>query len=336
MKAKQLIQCTFSAMFAAVLLTSSVHGQENAKTALPAEFASVPETIVMTVPAKGPTIVPLKGANLGRAFVETRAKGANFAMGLYDQTTKKYLGFKAFRPGEIQSGKFDFYLINKTPLALTPSTLCYGGSWRLNYFVGKEAVKKDDAKSLKQKFYIFVSLREDDGKIYSDRAYLVPAEKATRTMLLPREPGRTALPESLNNVAGVIEIAVPKYSKTKVADTAANFQRALPEVWDGKTMFRMGLYHGATKKYSSARILKGADVPMDGKYHLIKLADTADTITPSTVFYSGKWTLAFQLGHNVQAGKKYYVFVSLKREENRLLGDKVVLVPEDKCPAGLK
>ena len=231
--------------FTAVILSAILQpafAQENKPTVLPKEFASSPETIVIPVPAKGATIVPLDGANCGRAFVESRTAGKNFSMGLYDQTAKKYLGHKVFRPGEIQNGRFDFYLINKTPIILTPSTICYGGSWRLNYFVGRAIAGKADL--LKKKFYIFVSLREDNGKIYSDRAYLVPAEKATRAMLLPREPGRTNLPESLNNLVGTIEISVPKYSKTKVSDPAANFKRALPEKWDGKTVFRMGLYHG--------------------------------------------------------------------------------------------
>ena len=75
---------------------------------------------------------------------------------------------------------------------------------------------------------------------------------------------------------------------------------------------------------------------MDGKYHLVKLANHPDKITKTTVFYSGKWTLAFQLGDKAVTDKKYYVFVSLKREANRLLGDKVILVPEDVCPADLK
>lgn len=306
------------------------------ETALPAEFAGVPETIVIPVPEKGATVVPLKGANLGRAFVETRAPGKNFAMGFYDQTSKKYLGYKAFRPGEIQSGRFDFYLLTPKPIQLTPTTLCYGGSWRMNYFVGRTAVNRDDAESLKQKFYIFVSLREDDGKVYSDRAYIVPAEKATRKMLLPREPGRTALPAVLDNVADVIEIPVPKYNKVKVADPAAHFQRALPEVWDGKTVFRMGLYHGKDKKYSSTKVLRASDVPADGKYHLVRLTREPDTITPTTVFFAGAWKMSFQLGHDAVAGVKYHVFISLKREEGRLLGDKVVLVPGEKCPAELK
>ena len=38
------------------------------ETALPKEFASVAATIVLTTPEKGATVVPLKGANLGRAF----------------------------------------------------------------------------------------------------------------------------------------------------------------------------------------------------------------------------------------------------------------------------
>ena len=305
-------------------------------TPLPAEFAAIPETIVINAREKAPTVVALKGANLGRAYLEKRADGKNFSMGLYDQASKKYLGSKAFRPGEIQNGSFDFYLITPKPVALTPTTLCYGGSWMMSYSVGKTAVNRDDPESLKQKFYIFVSLREDDGKIYSDRAYLVPAEKATRQLLLPREPGRTALPESLNNISGVVEIAVPKYVKTKVADPDANYKRALPEVWDGKTVFRIGLYHGATKKYSSTKVLKASEVPADGKYHLVKLTRTPDTITSNTVFFGGKWTLAFQLGKDAVPGQKYHIFVSLKREENRLLGDKVVLVPAEKCPAELK
>ena len=155
-------------------------------------------------------------------------------------------------------------------------------------------------------------------------------------MLAPREPGRTKLPEALENLSGVIEISVQKYAKAQVADPAANYRRALPEAWDGKAVFRMGLYHGADKKYSSPRVLKAEEVPMDGKYHLVKLSNTPDKITPTTVFYSGKWTLAFQLNGKADADKKYYVFVSLKREANRLLGDKVVLVPADVCPADLK
>ena len=156
-------------------------------------------------------------------------------------------------------------------------------------------------------------------------------------MLLPREPGKTDLPESLDNIIGLIEIPVPKYSKTKVADPAAHFKRALPEVWNGKSVFRMGVYHGEDKKYGFSRVLKADEVPMDGKYHLVKLTLNApESITPSTVFYSGKWTIAFQLGHETKTGLKYHIFVSLKREANRLLSDKAILVPADKCPNEVK
>ncbi|MBE6406378.1 MAG: DUF4838 domain-containing protein [Lentisphaerae bacterium] len=306
------------------------------ETPLPVEFAAISGAIVLPVPERGATVVPLKGANLGRAFKEKRAPGKNFSMGLYDQVSKKYPAYKNFKKGDI-GRNFEFYLINSKPVTLTPSTLCFGGSWRLNYFVGKAAVSRDDANSLKREFYIFVSLREEaDGTIYSDRACVIPADRCPGSLLVPREPGKTSLPESLRSIPGLIEITVAKTAKAKVEDPAANFYRALAEKWDGKATFRMGIYHGKTKTYSSTRILKAAEVPADGKYHLVRLNKVPDSIVKHDVFFAGAWKMAFQIGWNTKPDTKYIVFVSLKREANRLLCDKLVLVPGDKCPAELK
>ena len=309
-----------------------VSAQETKKqlSKLHAEFTAIPGTIVIPVPAKGVTVVAQKDAHLERAFIENRVVGKSFIIGLYDQASKKYLSSLILKPGQIPNDDFDYFLVNKTPISLSPTTICYGGSWRLNYYVGKSAIKQKD-----QKFYVFVSLKENNGKIYSDKAYLVLADNATRSILLPKIPGRTQLPKSLDAIKEIVEVTVDQNHKLKVTDPVANFKRALPEVFDEKKPFYMGIYHGNAKKFGPKKVIKANDIPMDGKYHLIKISDKGENITSSTVFYAGKWNLAFQIGRNTDSNTKYIIFASLKREEKRILGDKIVLVPENKCPKEL-
>lgn len=149
---------------------------------IPAALANVKGLITINVPERGRTVKAHVGANLSRAFLETRTK-APFRIGLYDKVSKKYLAAKIFPANLIKGGNFNLYLINKKPVTLTPSTICFGGSWYLNYNVGANSVQRDNAESLAQKFYIFVSLKEEKGEIFSDRAFVVPAEKCPASLL---------------------------------------------------------------------------------------------------------------------------------------------------------
>jgi hypothetical protein len=134
------------------------------------------------VPERGRTVKAHAGANLNRAFLEKRLK-TPFRIGLYDKVSKKYPATKVFPANSIKGGNFNIYLINKKPVTLTPSTICFGGSWYLNYNVGALSVQRDNAESLAQKFYIFVSLKEEKGEIFSDRAFVVPAENCPAALL---------------------------------------------------------------------------------------------------------------------------------------------------------
>ncbi|MBR2723080.1 MAG: DUF4838 domain-containing protein [Lentisphaeria bacterium] len=149
---------------------------------LPAELANVKGVIVLNVPERGVTVKAHKGANLGRVFLEKRT-GKPFRIGLYDKVSKKYPAGRVFNANSIKTGNFDIYLVNRKAVNLTPSTICYGGSWYMNYNVGSSAVQRDNAESLAQKFYIFVSLKEENGQIFSDRAFIVPAENCPAALL---------------------------------------------------------------------------------------------------------------------------------------------------------
>ena len=145
------------------------------ETPIPAQFANVKGLIVLNVPEKGVTVKAHKGANLGRAFVEKRTDKP-FRIGLYDKVAKTYPAGRVFAAGSIKGGNFDVYRVNNKPVTLTPTTICYGGSWYMNYNVGANAVQRDNAESLAQKFDIYVSMKEENGQIFSDRAYLVPVK----------------------------------------------------------------------------------------------------------------------------------------------------------------
>lgn len=145
------------------------------ETPIPAQFADIKGLIVINVPERGVTVKAHKGANLGRAFVE-KHNNKPFRVGLYDKIAKNYPAGKVFNTGAIKSGSFDIYRINNKPVTLTPSTICYGGSWYMNYNVGASAVQRDNAESLAQKFDIYVSMKEENGQIFSDRAFIVPVK----------------------------------------------------------------------------------------------------------------------------------------------------------------
>ena len=95
---------------------------------LPAELANVKGVIVLNVPERGVTVKAHKGANLGRVFLEKRT-GKPFRIGLYDKVSKKYPAGRVFNANSIKTGNFDIYLVNRKAVNLTPSTICYGGSW---------------------------------------------------------------------------------------------------------------------------------------------------------------------------------------------------------------
>lgn len=142
---------------------------------LPAEFANVKGVIVVNVPERGKTIKAHKGANLNRAFLE-KYNGKNFRVGLYDKESKKYPAGRIISAKELKNGVFGLYLVNRKPVTLTPSTICYGGSWYMNFNVGDAAVQRDNAESLAQKFNIYVSMKAEKGEIFSDRAFIVPVK----------------------------------------------------------------------------------------------------------------------------------------------------------------
>lgn len=304
---------------------------------LPKEFSSVKDVTVISASENAKTVVPMKDANSGLAYLEKRMPGKPFRMGLYDRGSKKVLLSKVFDEGTLHSSKFDFRLLNDKPVSLTPSTILYGGSWMLNYNVGAECVQRDNAESLERKFYIFVSLKEINGQIYSDRVYVVPADKCPDSLLQPREPGMVPLPESVSGIPGVIRLPVPKKANGAVSEESANCKRALAEAWDGKTPFRIGLYDTKTKQYDGVRLLKEAEIPRDNAWHWIRLSGKgALNISPDSAIFGGKWVLLFRTEGKASPGEKYEIFLSLKLEKNRLLCDSAVLIPADKCPAELK
>ncbi len=293
---------------------------------LPPAFSNIKNIVVIPTAERGPTIKAHKGANLGRAFVEQRKGSAPFRIGLYDRVSKKHILAKVFDSGAIKNDRFDFYLINTKPVTLTPSTICYGGSWYMNYNIGAAAVQRDNAESLAQKFYIFVSLKEENNTIFSDRICLVPAEQCPEILLVQRLPGQVDLPAEMC-VKGMLDFAVAKNNKNAVADPDANFKRALPENWNGQTAFRVGIYDTKAKKYNSVRLLKASEIPVDGKFHLVKFNASPIKVTASSSLFGGRWAMLFFLGAKADVNTDYTIYMSLKREDNRLLCDRVIMLP---------
>ena len=143
---------------------------------LPEAFASLKNTIVMEVPPKAKTVVNHTGANLNRAFQETYPENKKFILGLYDRQAKKQYATRAFAREEIAQGKFNWYLLNRRPVAITRDTVLNGGSWWLNFNVGTRCILLDDTSTMKQKRYFFVSLKADKNLIFCDRILMVPEE----------------------------------------------------------------------------------------------------------------------------------------------------------------
>ena len=300
---------------------------------LPPKLAALKNGIVMETPEKGKTVVFHEGANLNRAFREEVAAGKNFAMGLYDKQAKKYLVRRSFAPGEIRQKRFNWYLLSKTPLTITRGTVLNGGSWWLNFNVGNRCIQLDDTSTLKQKWYFFVSLKADKDTLFCDRILIVPAENCPPGVLADQvaEP----LPPELENIDGVVPVKITFGIKNAVADPRSPEGRALPEVWDGKANFRIGLYNRITKKYGPVRPLKANELPADGAYHLILLDKTPAVLASGDTVIGGRWTLLFRADEKAVPGQAYRIFLSLLREDNRLLCDRVFLVPAEKTPEAL-
>ncbi|MBQ7208600.1 MAG: DUF4838 domain-containing protein [Lentisphaeria bacterium] len=300
---------------------------------LPSELAALKGAVVMETPEKGKTIVFHEGANLNRAFREEAAPGKSFAMGLFDKQAKKYLARRSFAPGEIRGKAFNWYLLSKTPLAITRGTVLNGGSWWLNFNVGNKCIQLDDSSTLKQKWYFFVSLKADKDALFCDRILIVPAESCKAELLrdLVSEP----LPPQFDGVSGVVPVKITFGIKNAVADPRSADGKAFPEAWDGKANFRIGLYERVEKKYVFSRFLKAEEVPADGAYHLVLLSKKPLPFTTGATVIGGRWTLLFRAGDHAVPGQSYHVFLSLLRENGRLLCDKVFLVPAEKTPETL-
>ena len=150
---------------------------------LPPEFSSIPGVKVLNVPENGKTIVRMKEANYGRTFREKSDEAKPFYMGFYDRTLRKHLYRRAIDLASMDRGGFSFQLLNRKPLALTPSTVLYGGSWWLSFPVGSFCCARDDASSLTRKWFAFVSLKVAGTDIFCDRTVLIPADKCPEAVL---------------------------------------------------------------------------------------------------------------------------------------------------------
>ena len=110
---------------------------------LPPELAALKNTILMETPERGKTVVRHTGANLNRAFKETFSKNGSFFINLYDKQAKKQFTARGLGMGDIKPGSFNWYLLNKKPLAITRDTIFTGGSWWMNFNVGQRCILLD-------------------------------------------------------------------------------------------------------------------------------------------------------------------------------------------------
>ncbi len=289
---------------------------------LPAEFVSLKKTIVMETPEKGKTIVNCAGANLNRAFKENFPVGKKFNMGLYDRQAKRQLVSRAFNYSDVKQGSFNWYLLSKTPRTITRDTVLNGGSWWLNFNVGTRCILLDDTSTMKQKWYFFVSLKADKETLYCDRILIVPAENLPAN--LKKDLLKADLPTEFAGAKNVI-IFNPA-GKFAVKDAASVSGVAIPEIWDGKAKFNMGIYGRVRKKYGYTRRLAANEVPVDGKYHLICLNKTPSSLEADDTLFGGRWVLIFRVGDKAVKGAKYQIWLSLKRDNGKVLCSGVYLV----------
>ena len=288
---------------------------------LPKEFASIKKTIVMETPEKGKTVVHCDGANLNRAFKEDFTPGKKFNMGLYDRQAKKQLAVRSFDYSDVKQGSFNWYLLNKTPKSISKETVLNGGSWWLNFNVGSRCILLDDSSTMKQKWYFFVSLKADKETLYCDRILIVPAENLAGN--LKKDLVKADLPAELAGAENVI-IFNPA-GKYAIKDATSVSGVAIPENWDGKSVFNMGLYARVRKKYGYTRRLAANEVPADGKYHMVCLNKVPTALESEDTLFGGRWILIFRVGDKAVKGAKYQIWLSLKRENGRLLCARVYL-----------
>ena len=289
---------------------------------LPPELAALKNTILMETPERGKTVVRHTGANLNRAFKETFSKNGSFFINLYDKQAKKQFTARGLGMGDIKPGSFNWYLVNKKPLAITRDTIFTGGSWWMNFNVGQRCILLDDTSTMKQKWYFFISLKREKDLIFCDRVLIVPAEKLPSA--LRKDLVSVQLPKELQGARNVIVINPAGKAAVKEDDAPAG--KAIPEKWDGKKHFVLGIYNRISKKYGYTRRLKADEVPADGKYHTICLDKKPGILPRDATLFGGSWVLLFRIGEKADSNTAYQVWLSLKRENGRLLCGQVFLV----------
>ena len=243
-------------------------------------------------------------------------------MGLYDRQAKRQLVSRAFNYGDVKQGSFNWYLLSKTPRTITRDTILNGGSWWLNFNVGTRCILLDDTSTMKQKWYFFVSLKGDKETLYCDRILIVPAENLPAN--LKKDLVKAELPAEFAGAKNVI-IFNPA-GKYAVKDSSSVSGVAIPENWDGKGIFNLGIYGRVRKKYGYTRRLAASEVPVDGKYHLICLNKTPSSLEADDTLFGGRWVLLFRVGDKAVKGAKYQIWLSLKRDNSKVLCSRVYLV----------